>query len=288
VGRTPDTIAAVAAALDRGAAHVAPGAAATRRAGAHSAGRDHAGGYALVTGRVTLLRGASDASATDDARARLPLSPLSAEAIASLPRPDALALLRIDVETIVPYARPALERLERARSFLLTDETGVALVAIGDGYGNLHPDVELHLGAPFLSFDLGPPGASAPEPLAAPVRAPAPEPPIVAPMVTPGVGPGVAPGAGSRRAYLRAGREGERVFVAGRPTRSPAALPASEAREAQALVAGLAGYREAPTIPLFTGESGLCHVYDEVAYRELTTWRNLPWYRKLSVLVRNR
>jgi hypothetical protein len=49
-----------------------------------------------------------------------------------------------------------------------------------------------------------------------------------------------------------------------------------------------AGLRDAPLIPCFSGELGPLHLYDEVAFRQLAAWYALPWYRKLSLLVRNR
>jgi hypothetical protein len=85
------------------------------------------------------------------------------------------------------------------------------------------------------------------------------------------------PGALSRAAFLRAMRVGDPVYVYGRAHSEPdhAGLAA-------------AGYREAPLIAVFDAERGPLYVYDEAAFRQLTAWHALPWYRKLSVLVRNR
>jgi hypothetical protein len=50
----------------------------------------------------------------------------------------------------------------------------------------------------------------------------------------------------------------------------------------------LAGLRDAPLVPCFSGDLGPLHLYDDPAFRQLAAWYALPWYRKLSVLVRNR
>jgi hypothetical protein len=54
------------------------------------------------------------------------------------------------------------------------------------------------------------------------------------------------------------------------------------------LAAVTAGLRDAPLVPCFGGDLGPLHLYDEAAFRRLATWYALPWYRKLSLLVRNR
>ena len=52
--------------------------------------------------------------------------------------------------------------------------------------------------------------------------------------------------------------------------------------------AGLPGQREQPLVARFGGDTGPLHLYDETAFRQLAAWYALPWYRKLSLLVRNR
>jgi hypothetical protein len=59
---------------------------------------------------------------------------------------------------------------------------------------------------------------------------------------------------------------------------------ASLAEDADELAAG---YRDAPSTVIFT-PSAVTSIYDEPSFRRLSAWRALPWYRKLSVLVRNR
>jgi hypothetical protein len=49
-----------------------------------------------------------------------------------------------------------------------------------------------------------------------------------------------------------------------------------------------AGPRDAAPVPRFGGDLGPLHLYDEPAFRQLATWYALPWWRKLSVLLRNR
>ncbi len=46
--------------------------------------------------------------------------------------------------------------------------------------------------------------------------------------------------------------------------------------------------RDAPPISCFSGATGPLHLYDEAAFRRLAAWYALPWYRKLSLMVRNR
>ena len=154
---------------------------------------------------------------------------------ASDERPAVIA--RVDLEETIPWERPRLHRIERGRDFYVGDDEGRALVRVGDDQGRLHPDVELHLGAPFVAHEL----RGEPSPLRALVRTLAP---------------------------------GDVVYLAGR-TRMVTD------REAAAL-------REAPLIPCFSGEAGPLHVYDDAAFRQLAAWQALPWYRKLSLMVRNR
>jgi hypothetical protein len=54
------------------------------------------------------------------------------------------------------------------------------------------------------------------------------------------------------------------------------------------LVGDMAGLRDAPLTPRFGGDLGPLHLYDEPAFQQLAAWYALPWYRKLSLLVRNR
>src|SRR5262249_32013859 len=133
---------------------------------------------------------------------------------------------------------------------------------LADAAGHLHPGVELQLGAPFRPIDL-----------------PAP------------------PGASSHRGYLRVLKQGEEVYVLGRPRLatsigSPASestiAPPASAALAAALAAAFSGYRETPQLVVFSGEAGPLFIKDQAAYAEARRWDELPWYKKLSVLVRNR
>jgi len=72
-------------------------------------------------------------------------------------------------------------------------------------------------------------------------------------------------------AYVRSLRTGDPVYVWGR-----AALLSDPE--------GCDGYRDAVVVEI-APSSRIC---DEAAFRQLSAWRALPWYRKLSVLVRNR
>jgi len=85
-------------------------------------------------------------------------------------------------------------------------------------------------------------------------------------------------GALTRTAFVRAVRAGEPLYVFGVP------------RTEQDLtgVASAAGYRDTALLAAFEAERRPLHLYDEPAFRQLTAWHALPWYRKLSVLVRNR
>jgi hypothetical protein len=150
-------------------------------------------------------------------------------------RPAVLA--RVDLEESVPWERPRLSRIDRGRDFYVGDESGRALVRVGDDDGRLHPDVELHLGAPFVEHELRGP----PNPL---------------------------------RALVRTVAAGDTVYVVGRSrmvTHHDAAT-----------------LRDAPLIPCFSGAAGPLHLYDDAAFRQLAAWSALPWYRKLSLMVRNR
>lgn len=154
-------------------------------------------------------------------------------------RPPVLA--RIDVEETEPWARPRLSTIERGRDFFFADGRGRALVRLADDAGRLHPDVELHLGAPFAEH---------------PLRA----------------------GPTTVTAFVRQVAAGDPIYVLGRmrlESQPPGEWMAS-------------GLREAPVCPCFAGDYGPLHLYDEPAFRQLAAWYALPWYRKLSVLVRNR
>jgi hypothetical protein len=76
-----------------------------------------------------------------------------------------------------------------------------------------------------------------------------------------------------RTAYLRTLTVGDRVVVAGRLR-----------LEADALAAAGGGYRDLPRIAAVEATA----LYDEPAWINFAAWRALPWYRKLSLLVRNR
>jgi hypothetical protein len=75
-------------------------------------------------------------------------------------------------------------------------------------------------------------------------------------------------------AYVRSLSAGDPIYVLGRSR----LVTLGEA----------AGLRDAPLMPCFSGDSGPLHLYDEPAFRQLAAWYALPWYRKLSLLVRNR
>jgi len=80
-----------------------------------------------------------------------------------------------------------------------------------------------------------------------------------------------------RNAYLRALRVGDPVYVFGLMRLEP-----------DHSGFGQGGYREAPLIAVFSGAHGPLHLYDEPAFEQVAAWSALPWYRKLSVMVRNR
>lgn len=151
-------------------------------------------------------------------------------------------LARLDLEETASWERPKLATFERGRDFYVADEQdrgGVALVRVADDGGRLHPDVELHIGSPFVEHTLQT------------------EPALV-------------------KAFVRALHAGEAIYVLGR------------ARLITHRGELLTGLRDAPLIPCFSGDVGLLHLYDESAFHQLAAWYALPWYRKLSLLVRNR
>ena len=84
---------------------------------------------------------------------------------------------------------------------------------------------------------------------------------------------------GARTAYLRALRVGQPVHLMGCLHVEP---------DLSGVGAGQGAYREAPVIAVFSGEQAPLHLYDDAAFHQLAAWHALPWYRKLSVLVRNR
>jgi hypothetical protein len=146
-------------------------------------------------------------------------------------------LTRVDIEETVPWERPRLHRVERGRDFYVADTGGRAIVRVADEGGRLHPDIELHLGVPFVEHRLQDEPA----------------------RVT---------------AYVRTLSAGDPIYVLGRSR----LVTLGEA----------AGLRDVPLMPCFSGDSGPLHLYDEPAFRQLAAWYALPWYRKLSLLVRNR
>jgi hypothetical protein len=176
---------------------------------------------------------------------RFTVLPLLPAGSMSLSLPDALlgddgrtpVLARCDLEEDDPWGLPRLTTLERGRDFYVRDDAGLALVRVGDDDGRLHPDVELHLGAPFVAHELRGP----PNPL---------------------------------RALVRTVAAGDVVYLVG--------------RSRLVTHADAAGLREAPLIPCFAGSVGPLVIYDEAAFRQLAAWSALPWYRKLSLMVRNR
>jgi hypothetical protein len=76
-----------------------------------------------------------------------------------------------------------------------------------------------------------------------------------------------------RASYVRVLRTGDPVYVLGR-----ASLRRDEAD---------AGYRDSPLSVEFSF-ANVIHIYDAPAFEQMAAWHRLPWYRKLSVLVRNR
>jgi len=156
--------------------------------------------------------------------------------LAQVSRRDAV-LARVDLEETEAWTRPRLTTIERGRDFYLADGQGRALVCVADERGRLHPDVELHLGAPFVEHPL----RGEPRPLTALVRTLA---------------------------------VGDALYVLGRSHLTTHGA--------------MAGLREAPLIPSFSGDFGPLHLYDEPSFRQLAAWYALPWYRKLSLMVRNR
>jgi hypothetical protein len=149
----------------------------------------------------------------------------------------AAVLARVDLEEYQEWERPRLTTLERGRDFYFADGHGRALVRIADPFGRLHPDVELHLGAPFVAHQL----RGEPRPL---------------------------------HAFVRSLAAGDVVYVLG--------------RHRLVTDSDSAGLRDAPLLPGFSGDLGPVHLYDEAAFEQLAAWYALPWYRKLSLLVRNR
>jgi hypothetical protein len=79
-------------------------------------------------------------------------------------------------------------------------------------------------------------------------------------------------------AFVRLVRAGDPIYVLGRARLDQDQLAMGE----------LAGLRDAPLTPRFGGDLGPLHLYDELAFRRIAAWYALPWYRKLSLLVRNR
>jgi hypothetical protein len=77
----------------------------------------------------------------------------------------------------------------------------------------------------------------------------------------------------ARALYVRTVRAGDPVYVLGRPT-----LERDEDHS---------GYRDAPPALAFSPTEPL-HLYDDPAFQQWSAWSALPWYRKLSVLARNR
>ena len=148
---------------------------------------------------------------------------------------DDVVIARIDIEETAPYGRPMLLRVDLGRDFVLADESGRAIVRVGDSGPHLHPDVELHLDAPFVESTVE-------------------ENEILT------------------STYLRTVRVGDPLYVFGRARLEPDP--------------DAAGYRDPPLVPVFAPP--LLHLYDAPAFEQLAAWRALPWYRKLSVLVRNR
>lgn len=81
----------------------------------------------------------------------------------------------------------------------------------------------------------------------------------------------------ARTAFVRTLRAGDLVFLWGGMRTEP---------DDSGL--GTAGYRDAPAIAVFAADCGPLHLWDEAAFEQVAAWNALPWYRKLSLLVRNR
>jgi hypothetical protein len=79
----------------------------------------------------------------------------------------------------------------------------------------------------------------------------------------------------TRAAYLRRLRVGQVAYVCGRARR-------------ELDPTGAGSYRDAPQLAFFSADFGPLFIYDEPAFRQLRAWTALPWYRKLSLLMRNR
>jgi hypothetical protein len=83
----------------------------------------------------------------------------------------------------------------------------------------------------------------------------------------------------ARTAFVRALRVGDTVYLWGRVRAEP---------DDSGLSALLGGYRDVPAIAVFAGDSAPLHLWDEAAFQQVAAWHALPWYRKLSLLARNR
>jgi hypothetical protein len=83
----------------------------------------------------------------------------------------------------------------------------------------------------------------------------------------------------ARTAFVRSLRVGDRVYLWGRPRAEP---------DESGVAAQLGGYRDAPSIAVFAAEGSPLVLWDEAAFRDGSAWDALPWYRKLSLLTRNR
>jgi hypothetical protein len=159
-----------------------------------------------------------------------------------------VVLARLDTESVAPWSRPLLERIDLGRDFWIGDGSGHALVRVGEG-GHVHPDVELHLDAPFVELSADAERSEA----------------------------GIDEEDDFRRTtYLRVLRTGDDVYVWGRP-----ALRYVEDASYRAT------YRESPLTVEFSPFT-VMHIYDAPAYQQADAWRALPWYRKLSLMLRNR
>jgi hypothetical protein len=165
--------------------------------------------------------------------------------------PEAVAT-RVDIEDDYrAFSMPALERLERCRDFYVGDDTGRALLRIAAAPADGADGTHgsrLH-GEVELHLD----GTFREHRIPATQSHP------------------------PRNAYLRALRVGDPVYVFGR-------MRVERDRSGF----GQGGYREAPLIAVFSGDGGPLHLYDEPAFEQVAAWSALPWYRKLSVMVRNR
>lgn len=183
----------------------------------------------------------------------LPAFPPSLPGLPAPPSIDAIAIAVLDAEELQLLDRPHSERWERGRPFVLRDASGRALVRLGP------PDAQR-----------GPP----PRPGEPDLRLPAGR--VHDELSLRLDRPFIEWREGARSFYLRTVALGDEVVVAGRVR--------FEVAPDLALVGEAGGYREAPTVAVVEADA----VFDGPAWASRAAWQALPWYRKLSLIVRNR